>query len=157
MARSLGYRRILVPIAENVESEKAVDTACRLASARGATITLVAVVEIPPLLPLDAHMLEEEARAHRLLERAGAIADSYGVGVAPCILRERDAARAIVEEAETTRAEILVIGAPRKAQAKVGAAVLGTTVEHVLKRASCRVMVIGSAPLASNAIRHAAA
>src|SRR6266496_4616960 len=114
MPRPLGYRRILVPISENVESEKAMDVACRLAAEHGASITMVAVVEVPPLLPLDAHMLDEEAHAHRVVERAAAIADSYGVGIAHRILRAREAARAIVGEAENGRVEILVIGAPRK-------------------------------------------
>jgi nucleotide-binding universal stress UspA family protein len=157
MARSLGYRRILVPFCENVDSEKAMDVACRLAAARGATITVVTVVEIPALLPLDAHMREEEMRSHRLLERAAAIADSYGVGVAPRLVRAREAARAIVEAAAKTHSEIIVVGAPRRARAKAGAAALGTTVEHVLKKATCRVMVIGDAPLASSAARAAAA
>jgi nucleotide-binding universal stress UspA family protein len=78
MARTLEYRRILVPIGGNPESEKAMDVACRIAAARVGMITAVAVVEVPQLLPFDAHMVEEEGKAHRLLQRAGSIADSYG-------------------------------------------------------------------------------
>jgi nucleotide-binding universal stress UspA family protein len=63
-------RNLLVPIADNPESERAMDVACRLATDRGATITVVNVVEVPAVLPLAAHMTEEEAAAHRLLERA---------------------------------------------------------------------------------------
>jgi nucleotide-binding universal stress UspA family protein len=156
MPGSLGYRRILVPIGDNAESEKSVDVACRLAADRGASISLVAVVEVPSVLPLNAHMLEEEASAHRLLERAAAIADTYGVGVAPRILRGRDAARAIVDHARANDSEILVIGAPRKARMGERKVVFGDTVEHVLKRAPCRVMVIG-APSEAQALRKAAA
>jgi nucleotide-binding universal stress UspA family protein len=157
MPRSLGYRRILVPISENVESEKAMDVACRLAAEHGASITVVAVVEVPPLLPLDAHMVDEEAHAHRVVERATAIADSYGVGIAHRILRAREAARAIVDEAKGARAEILVIGAPRKTGARARNGVFGTTVEHVLKRAPCRVMLIGTRLNATQALQNAAA
>jgi nucleotide-binding universal stress UspA family protein len=145
MARELGYRRILVPVAANVESERAMDVACRLALARTGTITAVAVVEVPAVLPIDAHMKEEEAAAHRLLERHAAIAQAYGVGVAPRLVRERDAASAIVEQAELRNSELIVIGAPRRLHP--GSA-FGSTVEHVLKRASCRVVFIGSGPLA---------
>ena len=155
MPRSLGHRRILVPIGDNVESEKAMDVACRLADEHGASITVIAVVEVPPSLPLDSHMREEEESAHRLLERASAIADSYGVSVAARMLRRRDAAGGIVDLAEVTRAEILVIGAPRRR--KTGAAVFGNTVEHVLKKAPCRVMVIGTGPSAARAAQNAAA
>jgi nucleotide-binding universal stress UspA family protein len=157
MARSLGYRRILVPVGDNADSEKAMDVACRLADGRRASITCVSVVEVPPLLPLDAHMLDEETRAHQLLERARAIADSYGVACSPRMVRGREAARAILDQATASEVELIVIGAPRRARASKGAAALGTTVEHVLKRATCRIMVIETTPEAATAARRAAA
>jgi len=43
------------------------------------------------------------------------------------------------------RSELIVIGAPRRRRP---GSVFGSTVEHVLKRAQCRVMFIGSAPIA---------
>ena len=133
------------------------DVACRLAAEHGAVITVVRVVEVPPLLPLDAHMVEEEEHAHRLLERAAAIADSYGVGIAHRIPRAREPARAIVDEAQTSHAEILVIGAPRKTGARARKGAFGSTVEHVLKRAPCRVMVIGTQLSAAEDVQNAAA
>jgi nucleotide-binding universal stress UspA family protein len=145
MARVLGYRRILVPVAPNEESERAMDVACRLALPRSGTITAVAVVEVPAVLPIDAHMTAEEEAAHRLLERDAAIADTYGVGVAPRLVRDRDAGSAIVEQAQLRNTELIVIGAPRRLRA--GSA-FGSTVEHVLKRARCRVVFIGSGPVA---------
>ena len=72
MPRPLGYRRIVVPISDNAESEKAVDVACRLAAEHGASITLVAVVEVPTLngtkrlegtLFLPRHVLRASASA----------------------------------------------------------------------------------------------
>jgi nucleotide-binding universal stress UspA family protein len=156
MSHSLGYRRILVPIGDNPESEKAMDVACRLADEHGASLTLVAVVEIPPVLPLDAHMEDEQAAGQRLLDRARAIADSYGVGVTPQIVHARDAAQAIVEMANASQAELLIIGSPRKAATK-GVTAFGSTVEHVLRRAPCRVMVIATMPAALAASRSAAA
>jgi nucleotide-binding universal stress UspA family protein len=153
MAGELGYRRILVPVAGNVESERAMDVACRLASARAGTVTAVAVIEVPAVLPLDAHMKADERAAHQLLERHAAIADIYGVGVSPRLLRARDAGSAIVMQAELQKSELIVIGAPRR---RHSGSVFGTTVEHVLKRARCRVLFIGSAPVALSAV-HAAA
>jgi nucleotide-binding universal stress UspA family protein len=156
MARALGFRNLLVPVSDNVESERAMDVACRLAADHGATVTVVNVVEVPPVLPLDAHMRQEEATAHRLLERTAAIADTYGVNVVPRILRARDAAQAIVSQAEERRSEILVIGAPRKPHRRFHDA-FGSTVEHVLKKAPCRVMVIGAAAEEAAGARNAAA
>lgn len=133
------------------------DVACRLADGRHASITCVSVVEVPPLLPLDAHMVDEEARAHRLLDRARAVADSYGVAFSRRMVRGREAARAILDQATASEVELIVIGAPRKARAKTGTAALGTTVEHVLRRANCRIMVIEAPPEAASALRRAAA
>jgi nucleotide-binding universal stress UspA family protein len=155
MTTTLGYRRILVPIAGNPESEKAMDVACRIAAARSGVITAVAVVEIPALLPLDAHMTDEEQRAHQILGRAASIADSYGVGVSKRQIRAREAASAILDQAAISACEIIVLGAPRKLRRTHGS-IFGGTVEHVLKRAPCRVMLIGAAPIEAYAINAAA-
>jgi nucleotide-binding universal stress UspA family protein len=152
MARELGFRNLLVPVAENVESEQAMDAACRLAADRGAVITVLRVIEIPPVLPLDAHMIEEEAAAHRLLERMRAVADRYGVAVTSRIVRGRDAAEAIVAEAERRDVEVIVIGAPRKVRAA-----FGSTVQHALKNARCRVLVIAEAAATASLSHHVAA
>jgi nucleotide-binding universal stress UspA family protein len=156
MATALAYSRILVPIAANPESEKAMDVACRIARSRSGAITAVAVVEVPPVLPLDAHMPDEEQRAHELLERAAAIADSYGVRVHTRRVRSRTAARAILGEAGSNASELIVLGAPRKRSTSRGALLFGTTVEHILKRAGCRVMVIGAGPIEVYALSAAA-
>ncbi len=141
MARALGYRSLLVPLADNVETEKALDVACRLAAEHGALLTAVAVVEVSPLLPLDAHMHAEEADAKRLLARAKAVGDSYGVVVAGRLVRARDAGEAVVAAARDAGCEVIVIGSPRRR----GSRLLGKTAETVLKRASCRVMVVAAA------------
>jgi nucleotide-binding universal stress UspA family protein len=134
-------RNLLVPVADNVESERAIDVACRLADDRGAAIALLHVVEIPPVLPLGAHMTAEEEAAHRLLERAAAIADTYGVKAVPRILHDRNAGEAIVGFAARRRVDLIVIGAPRKRGKP-----FGSTVEHVLRKAESRVMLVGAAP-----------
>jgi nucleotide-binding universal stress UspA family protein len=152
MSHTLGFRNLLVPISDNVESEQAMDTACRLAADRGATVAVVNVVEVPPVLPLDSHMTSEEAVAHRLLERAAAIGQSYGVTAVPRILCARNAADVIVAQADQRRAELIVIGAPRKRRRA-----FGSTVEDVLKKAPCRVLVIGAAADSASLAHNAAA
>ena len=87
--RQLAYRRIVVPLGDDDESELGVALAAELAPEGGAAITAVVVIEVPAELPLDAHMHDEEAQARRALEKANAIAASRGVR-----LRERDRPRA---------------------------------------------------------------
>lgn len=151
----LGYRRMLVPLADNPESEKAIDVASRLAAEHDASIIAIAVIEVPALLPLDAHMVEEEREAHRLLDRATALAELYGISVSARTVHARDAASAIVDQATGNKIETILIGAPRKERASRGVALFGSTVEHVLKKAHCRVLLIGT-PVAVNAKPQAA-
>ena len=156
MAGELSYRRVLVPIADNPESEKAMDVACRLVTPRGGLVIAVAVVEVPALLPLDARMDEAEEHAHRLLQRAAAVADSYGAGISTRRVRDRDAAGGILAQAALSSCELIVLGAPRKRQSTRATLLFGSTVEHVLKRAACRVMLIGAAPIEVYAVNAAA-
>jgi nucleotide-binding universal stress UspA family protein len=139
-----GYRRLLVPVTGNPESEEAIDVASRLAAEHGSSMRVVTVVEVPSVLPVDAHMREEEARAHALLRRAAAVAESYGVTVSLETLRGRDAASAIVAEAAARNSELLVVGARRTSSPR-SVAIFGHTVEQVLKHAPCRVMIVGTA------------
>jgi nucleotide-binding universal stress UspA family protein len=134
-------RNVLVPVADNPESERAMDVACRLADEHRTTIAVLHVVEIPPVLPLGAHMKAEEQAAHKLLERMAAVADTYGVKVAPRMLHDRVAGEAIVGFAARREVDLIVIGAPRKRSKP-----FGSTVEHVLRRAASRVMLVGAAP-----------
>ena len=139
MARTLGYRSVLVPLADNPDSETAVDVACKLAAEHGAKLVALAVVEVPPLLPIDAHMQPEEAAAHRLLERARMLAETYGVHFVERVARGREAATPIVELARAERSDVIVMGTPRRARS-----VVGPTTQSVLKRAPCRVMVLAA-------------
>jgi len=142
--RRVAYRRILVPLVDREVSEQAVAIACQLAAERRTSVTAVTVVEVPVELPLDAHMLDEEAHAKRVLAEAAAIGDLYGVTVAGRILRGRAAGDAIVQEAHAAETEIIVLSAPRKQRTSRQARVFGSTVDFVLKHSPCRVMVAAS-------------
>ncbi|MHB8641525.1 MAG: universal stress protein [Gaiellaceae bacterium] len=144
MGRVLGYRSILVPLADNLDTETALDVACKLAAEHGARLVAVAVVEVPPLLPLDAQMQPEEGAAQRLLARARAVAESYGVHFVDRVARGREAATPIVELARSERTELIVMGAPRRVRPRRSAPAFGHTTQSLLKRAPCRVMVLAA-------------
>jgi len=140
-----GYRRILVPILGGPESDRAVEAACRLAAERRSAVTAVVVVEVPPALPLDAWMVDEELDARRAFDRAESVADAFGVGLHRRQIRARDPGAAILDELAAGGFELVVLSAPRKTRMRKGAAAFGRTVQHVLKKAPCRVMVIAPA------------
>jgi nucleotide-binding universal stress UspA family protein len=141
-----GYRRLLVPLVGGRESARAVEIACSLAAEHGAELTVVFVIEVPTLLPLDARMDEDEAVARTAFHQAEAVADSFGVHLRGRKVRAREAGPAIVELAQELGAEVVVIAAPRKRRA-YGRSRLGATVRHVLAKAPCPVLVAASPAL----------
>jgi nucleotide-binding universal stress UspA family protein len=143
-AVSSGYRRLLVPMTANAESERAVEVACRLASERHASVEVLTVVEISPLLPLDARMDEEELDARRLHERAEEIADTYGVSIVPRRLRARQAAEAILDELADRDFDLVVVGASRRRRVNRRGSPFGRTVLQVLRKSARPVLLVAS-------------
>jgi nucleotide-binding universal stress UspA family protein len=139
----LAYQRIVVPLVGGRGSEHSVALAAELASEDCASLIAVVVIELPAALPLDAHMLDEEAQARRVLEQARAIAGPYGVRVRARVVRARHPGEAIVAEAEALQADLVVLRATPRHRVRL----FGKTVNYVLTHASCRVLV--DAPLRS--------
>jgi nucleotide-binding universal stress UspA family protein len=133
----VAYRRIVVPIAGDDDSEAGVALAARLAPEHGAAITAVVVIEVRAELPLDAHMFEEEAAARAALEKAHAIAASRGVRLRERIVRARSRGEAIVAAAEEADADLVVMRATPRERKRL----FGHTADYVLRHAGCRVLV----------------
>ena len=133
----VAYRRIVVPIAGDDDSELGVALAAELAPEGGASITAVFVIEVPAELPLDAHMDDEEQGARAALEKAHAIAASRGVRLRERIVRARARGEAIVAEAEACGADLIVMRAAPRNRKRL----FGRTADYVLRHADCRVLV----------------
>jgi APA family basic amino acid/polyamine antiporter len=140
-ALALEYRNLLVPVVPGRSSDAAMDVACKLAAERRARIIALNILEVPLDQNLSDHFGEQEGLANAELDEATAIGDSYGVRVLTRLERAHAAGPAIVAEADARDAEIIVLGSPRKRLTGRQAAVFGSTVDYVLKHASCRVMV----------------
>jgi nucleotide-binding universal stress UspA family protein len=138
----VSYRRIVVPIAGDDDSETGVALAAELAPEGGASITAVVVIEVAAELPLDAHMDVEEHAARAALEKAHAIAASRGVRLRERIVRARARGEAIVAEAEEADADLIVM----RAAPKNGKRLFGRTADYVLRHADCRVLVTAPGP-----------
>ena len=135
------YRTIVVPVVRTGETEEALVAAARLAAERGAIVAIVTVMEVPLSLPVDARMDEQQDVAEALLDDAQALVESYGVRAVTRLIRARRAGSAIVEEARRRNAELVILGAPRRAVAG-RRRLFGDTVDHVLREAPCRVLIV---------------
>jgi nucleotide-binding universal stress UspA family protein len=135
------YRRILVPLADSKEPSHAIDFACQLAAEHHASLIALTVIEVPMMVPMDAHMIAEEAAAHQLLEEARAAAHGYQIGFSARVVRARDAGEAIVQTAIQYNPEIIILSAKRKQKSSGRTPPFGRTVRFVLTHSPCRVMV----------------
>jgi nucleotide-binding universal stress UspA family protein len=138
----LGYQSIVVPLIDYPETDYAVDLACRLGADRGARLVLVAPLVVEQELPLDAHFRAELPHLKAMLDRASAIADSYGVGVRRRVVRtrERGLGQAVAEVAVDSRAQLVVVGSEIESRRGFHHA-FPPDVFAVLRDAPCPVLV----------------
>src|SRR5262249_43493038 len=115
-------------------------TAIKLAEERGGHIHVLHVIRVPLDLPLDAELLEQEERASASLIDAQQLAAEHGVAIDGEIVRARAIGEAVVAEGDEIGADLIVMGsAPRwRRQSRF----FSPTVDYVLRRAPCEVMVI---------------
>jgi APA family basic amino acid/polyamine antiporter len=134
------YNNILVPVYGSKISREALVMACELASEEKAAIEALYVIEVPMNLPVDASLPVEEEKAQVLLNEARGLAEEYGVTLYPRIVGGRTAGRTIVDEAMARKSQIVMLGAERKR--RTGERFFGRTVEYVLRKAPCKVLVV---------------
>jgi nucleotide-binding universal stress UspA family protein len=113
--------------------------ACQLATEKKSAIDGLYVIEVPLNLPLDARLVNERAKADKVLKAAAVIADQFNVGFTPTVVTARQAGRAIVETATERRSEVIMLGTTRKR--RVGNLTFGRTTDYVLDRAPCEVLL----------------
>jgi basic amino acid/polyamine antiporter, APA family len=134
------YSSILVPMKLGLIGEEMVATAVKLAQETGASVEAVHVIRVPMDRPLDAEMADEEERAAASLAEARLLGADHGVRVIGRTIRARAIGEAIVEEAAKENVDLIVLGSsPRwRRQSRF----FSPTVEYVLKKAPCEVLVV---------------
>src|SRR5215469_9060246 len=107
--------RILVPLLSKGEAtDRIVALAAQMVQSRGGNVELLAVIEVPFTLPLNARVEVDEKRALELLDRAEWVARKCAAGmnkpgVKKRILKARSAGPAIVGEAEMEGADVILM------------------------------------------------
>lgn len=130
--------RVLVPVQGTALSDRMVALGCQMAKARDARIEVFYVIEMPWTLPLNASLPAEDRLAADELDRARRIAARYGVTLETRVANTREAGRAIVDEAITTGADIILMGdVPRKR----GGTRFSDTTTYVFTHAPCEVVI----------------
>ena len=139
MQADIDYDQILVPINGSRISDEMMVLGCQLATEKKSAIDGLYVIEVPLNLPLDASLVNERAKADKVLKAAALIASQFKVGFTPHVVTARQAGRAIVEEAAKRRSEVIILGTTRKR--RIGNLVFGRTSDFVLDHAPCEVLL----------------
>ena len=134
------YESVLVVFEDGRYSAEAISTAVQLAARRRRGIHVLVPVTVPPNLPIDAAMNDEEARAQSVIDTARVRGGRRVTGHWEKV-RPGGAGRRIVEEARDIKARAVVIELPPR---RAGATVFGKTLETVLAERPCRVIIISS-------------
>ncbi|MGQ9684054.1 MAG: universal stress protein [Anaerolineae bacterium] len=131
--------RFLVPVTSHVVSERAVELACRLGAPQKARIILAYVIEVPFTLALDARIPHEESRGQEALRTARLIAEQHSLPVETHLVAHRYASAGILQVAKENAADVIVMSiGPGRPGTSEG---LGRTIDEVLRRANCEVIV----------------
>jgi APA family basic amino acid/polyamine antiporter len=135
------FRRILVPMKLGDIGEEMVATAVALAKESGATIEAITVVQVPRERELGAPLPRDVAEeADASVAEARALGEENGVDVRAEAVHARSIGHAIVDEATSRSADLIVLGSsPRwRRQSRF----FSPTVDHVLRHAPCEVLVV---------------
>ena len=131
---------IIVPLNGSPEDEVALSLACLFGKRNKAQVTALYVVEVKRALPVDAELPNESERGQRLLDEAEEQARHLDCDLASELLQGRAAGPAIVDEAHSKRADLIIMGLPHRAW--FNEYQLGETSNYVLNHATCRVWLV---------------
>lgn len=141
---ALSHGAVVVPLERlNAIAEEMMATACRLAVEAEATVVGVSAIVIPVREPLDAPRPQREREVHDVQEMAESLAAEYGVDYVGIVERTRSPGRLVVDAAVTHDAALIVVGSPEKRRLAKNTQeqFFGRTVDFILRKAPCRVIV----------------
>jgi basic amino acid/polyamine antiporter, APA family len=140
----LAHGAVVVTLERDDEiAEEMAATACRLAVEAEATVIGVSAIVIPVREPLDAPRPERERQVESVQAMARSLAEEFGVEYVGVVERTRSPGRLIVNTAIEHGAALIVVGAPDKPRLarSVQEQFFGRTVDFILRKAPCRVIV----------------
>ena len=126
-----------MPVSGDPLDEEVVSFACEIAKRSHARLYSIHVIEVKRTLPLDVDLPAEVERGESILRRAEDVARRYRQELEVEVLQARDAGTAIIEEIDRRAIDLVIMAMRYRKQ--YDQFVVGSTVQHVLKAAPCRV------------------
>jgi basic amino acid/polyamine antiporter, APA family len=140
----IAFATVVVPL-ERLDdlAEETMATACRLAAEAGAAVVGVSAIKVPVREPLDVPLPDRDAEVADVQAMAASLAADYGVEYRSVTQRTRSPGRVVVDAAVEHDAGLIVVGSPHKRRLARSQheEFFGETVDFILRRAPCRVIV----------------
>lgn len=150
------YHRLMVPLDETVDCQRAIPYALSIAAREEAVVELVHVamppsiaaqvgmagmeVYVPPVINAESDAAVRANAVQRLESIAGEAAQYGQVRVESTVLDRSDVARAIAEHAEETKPDLVVM--TRHDHSRLERLVLGSVSETVVRRVNAPVLIV---------------
>lgn len=131
-SQSLQYRHALVPVLGDPADEMALRVAALAVANAHGQVSLLHVIEVPFQRQLDVQDPPAVARAQRILDEAEAVMRELQCEVRTSMVQARSAGAAIVDDAVSIGADLIVMGLPYKLRLG-GQWNAGRTVPYVMR------------------------
>ena len=141
------YKHILIPVdlADPELAKPALATAVMMAELSGGTIRLMNVLPLTPVMLAEYVPPDFEAQQRKSAEEALAIV-AKETGLEPArvssIVRQGGIYQEILEEANATRSDLIVMTSHRPQRPAMRTYFLGSNAGHVVRYAKCSVLVV---------------
>jgi nucleotide-binding universal stress UspA family protein len=131
-------KRILVGLKSLEGAVELTELACRL-GARGTSLLLVHVIELPDNTPLDAEVANLEAEAQEIVRTSERAARRLRVMASTLVLRAHSASSALLDELREKKSDLAVLGYHHGRT--LGEVIFGTTAQHLATHSPCHVVL----------------
>jgi len=145
------FRRAVIGLNGGPTDSLVVKLACELARPSKAELVGIHVVEVDWTHDLSEDIASANEAASAVLDLAEAEAERDGCRLETSLLQARDVGAALVDEAASVDADLVIVGLPYRKKFG-GDFAIGRTVPYVLQNAPCAVLVVRE-PIASQVAR----
>jgi universal stress protein G len=141
------YKQILVPVdlADPELAKPAIATAVMMVNQSGGTVRLINIMPLTPVMLAEYVPPDFEAQQRKSAEEALAIV-AKETGLEPervsSVVRQGGIYQEILEEANATKADLIVMTSHRPQRPAVRTYFLGSNAGHVVRYAKCSVLVV---------------
>lgn len=133
-------QKLLVAVPGRANDRRTLELACEVAMAVGAEIEAVHVLELPRSVSTDDPNPPGMAQAEAAIANAKTIMTDAGIEGAAQVIRSHQVAKALLQRAEDTKVDVIVMEAGRRKG--IGVALMGDNLDIVLRNAQCGVWAV---------------